>query len=425
MSPASPEISGNTASLLACHLRTSLPFTITMSRITLLQLTAVCLISASIPAATAFSAASHAVRMLDLVERASSTCGTNYTPCGQNTPSDWCCPSSNAPANASTCEVFNGGKGAICCPVGKDCSHIGPIECNSQLLNATLNAKSGLWSTELPISLQQCGSACCPPGYSCTNNNECVQSSRPSATSSKTSQTSSPNDTSTTSSSNVPTNSAVVASQTSTPAPSAAQQNQFPTNAVLVGFFPGMVAGCILAVFALCCFGRRRSKEERDSPSPDFSSVTATVSDPIYQGDSSNAFRTDFLRRESKSKYENRMSRVRSLFSRTPTLRSMRSREAAVDGIGRSIPKVPSIPHTPVNQRSVTPSLKKEPSTESIKIYSPPNQDLGRPTTTFDSIMREVGMEMNKPFVPLYAGSPGRVGLGLDSALHGSDNRHR
>ena len=393
-----------------------------MGRITFLQLTAVCLLSAPIQSAIAFSGASHAVQMLGLLERATSTCGSNYTPCGQGTPSDWCCPSPNAPANASTCEIFNGGQGAICCPVGKDCSQIGPIECNSQLLNATLNAKSGLWSTELPTNLQQCGSACCPPGYSCNNSQECVQTPGLSATSSlASSPTSSPTNSATTSSSNIPTGSATNASQTSTPAPSA-HYNRFPADAVIVGFFPGLIAGIILAFIALCCFGRWRPKEERDTPSPDFSSVTATVSDPIYQPDGNNAFRTDFLRREPKSKYDNRTSRVRSLFSRTPTLRSMRSREAPVDGIGRSIPKMPE---TPPGQRSVTPSLKKEPSMESIKIYSPPNGDLERPGTTFENILRDVGWEKNKPFVPIYAGSPGRVGLGLDEIVNGSNIMHR
>ena len=189
----------------------------------------------------------------------------------------------------------------------------------------------------------------------------------------------------------------------------------------MVGFFPGLVAGVILAVIALCCFGRRRSKEESEPTSPDFSSVTATVSDPIYQQEGNNAFRSDFLRRESKSKYSRRTSnasRVRSLFARTPTLRSMRSRDAPVDGIGRSIPKVPE---TPINQRSPEPSLKKEPSMESIKIYSPPNGGLHRPGTTFAEMLPEAGFKNDEP----YLGSPGRVGLGLDSILHESNNIYR
>ena len=393
-----------------------------MGRLTFLQLTAIYLLSASFPSAIALSAASHAVQVLSLLERAESTCGTNYSPCGQNTPSDWCCPSANAPANASTCQIFNGGQGAICCPVGSDCSQIGPIQCNSNLLNATTNPKSGLFSTQIPINLQQCGPMCCPPGYSCSNNKECVQIPSPSTTSSQASPpTPTSTNSATTSPSNISTGSAANTSQTSNPSPSA-QYNQFPAAAVLVGFFPGFVAGVLLAVIAICCFGRRRRNEERDAPSPDFSSVTATVSDPIYQSDGNNAFRTDFLRRESKSKYDNRTSRVRSLFSRTPTLRSMRSRDAPVDGIGRSIPK---IPETPPGQRSVTPSLKREPSMESIKIYSPPNGDLERPGTTFDSILRDAGWEKNKPFVPMYAGSPGRVGLGSDERLNGSNIVHR
>ena len=80
-------------------------------------------------------------------------------------------------------------------------------------------------------------------------------------------------------------------------------------------------------------------------------------------------------------------------------MRSIRSRDAAVDGIGRSIP-----PRTPDAQRSPELSLKREPSMESIKIYSPPNGGLGRPNTTFTDMMADAGFKQGEP----YLGSPGR-----------------
>lgn len=43
--------------------------------------------------------------------------------------------------------------------------------------------------------------------------------------------------------------------------------------------------------------------------------------------------------------------------------------------------------------------MRKEPSTESIKIYSPPNGGLDRPATTFADMMAEVGFEPGKPFL--------------------------
>lgn len=56
-----------------------------------------------------------------------------------------------------------------------------------------------------------------------------------------------------------------------------------------------------------------------------------------------------------------------------------------------------------------TPNMRREPSMESIKIYSPPNMDRGmdRGTqgTTFADMMRVAGFKENE----LYLGSPGRV----------------
>ena len=406
----------------------SMQLTVKMGHSTLLKLTALCLIYTSVPSATAFSPASHAVHMLSLFERAEPTCGTNYTTCGQGLPANFCCPSSNLPTGGTNCQPFNGGKSAICCPVGSSCSYISAISCDLSLQNASSIQTSQLYTTELTGTLQSCGTnLCCPYGYTCQDGKGC-QLNSPSATSSlpPSATSTSPKSPSNTSpsSANQPTSS----STSQTPAPASTQQpepsasyNKFPAGAVMVGFFPGIVAGVILAVIALCCFGRRRRKDESEPTSPDFSSVTATVSDPIYQPDGNNAFRSDFLRRESKSKYSRRTSnasRVRSLFARTPTLKSMKSRDAAVDGLGRSIPKVPE---TPINQRSPEPSLKKEPSMESIKIYSPPNGGLHRPDTTFAEMLREAGFKNDEP----YLGSPGRVGLGLDSVLHKSNNIHR
>ena len=417
-----------TAQPACLSLTVAMQSTVKMGLSTQLKLTALCFIYASIPAATAFSAASHAVHMLSLFERAESTCATNYTTCGQGLPANFCCPSSNLPTGGTTCQPFNGGKSAICCPVGSSCSYISAISCDLSLQNASSTQSSELYTTELTGSLQSCGTnLCCPNGYTCQDGKGC-QLNSPSATSSLPPSATSTNAKSSSNTSSSSTNQPTSSSTSQTPAPGSTEQpvasasyNKFPASAVMVGFFPGIVAGVILAVIALCCFGRRRRKEEDEPTSPDFSSVTATVSDPIYQPEGNNAFRSDFLRRESKSKYSRRTSnasRVRSLFARTPTLKSMKSRDAAVDGLGRSIPKMPE---TPINQRSPEPSLKKEPSMESIKIYSPPNGGLHRPETTFAEMLREAGFKSDEP----YLGSPGRVGLGLDSVLHESNNIHR
>ena len=81
------------------------------------------------------------------------------------------------------------------------------------------------------------------------------------------------------------------------------------------------------------------------------------------------------------------------MFSRSPTLVSKEQEPYTSDGIGRSL-------GTPEN----TLGLRKEPSMESIKIYSPPDVRLGR-GTRFSDMMAGVGFNMNEP----YLGSPEKV----------------
>ena len=383
-----------------------------MVRSTFVKLSAICLISTIVPDSIALSAALGAAHMINLFERAELTgradltCSiSGYTACNKNgLPGNFCCPS------ATECVTFNGGQSAICCPTGRDCSTIQPISCDVSQQNATAHPSSQLFTTDLSANLEQCGSSCCPQGYSCKNG-QCSQSSSSTSSSAPSSSPTS-SQTPTSASSNTQTSSSTSSQATNSPSgagstashptssPGVATQthcSQFTTAGVLVGFFSGLAVGSLLAVLGFCCFGRRR--KEPPPASPNFSSVAASVSDPIYQPQGVNGFRSDFLRRESNSKYPKRTSKVRSFFSRTPTMRSMRSRDAPVDGIGRSIP-----PRTPVHQRSPDSSLRKEPSMESIKIYSPPNMGLGRPNTTFTDMMADAGFKQGEP----YLGSPGR-----------------
>ncbi|KAI4130782.1 MAG: hypothetical protein LQ338_001554 [Usnochroma carphineum] len=261
--------------------------------------------------------------------------------------------------------------------------------------NATLHPANQLHSTDLAGTLQTCGTnTCCPKGFSCSNG-QCVMQAAASSSAKPTSSTAaastskpaSASASSTSKPTSLASSSASAASHTASATP-VVQQNKFSVAAFLAGFFPGMLLGVLLTVATIICIGRRRAKrEEKDG---DFGSVAATVSDPIYQD--SNGFRTDFLRRESKTKYSNRTSRVRSLFSRSPTVKS-----PSADDYGRSI-----LPKTPENR--ITPEMKREPSTQSIKIYSPPN-GLQRPNTTFTEMMADAGFRHGEP----YLGSPGRV----------------
>ena len=373
-----------------------------MARMTSLQLAAVCLFSITIPSVIAFSIAQEEAQAIGLLPRANTCSVAGYTPCNHDgLPDSFCCPST------STCIPFNNKKSAICCPTGETCSIITAISCDVSQQNATLHPESQLFSTDLSGTLQTCNGKCCPNGYHCDKSGQCSIStfSTPSSTSSTSATSSSSTSqkpTSSTSSASATTSSASnSASATATP-PSSATTNsaaphahcpQFTPAATLVGFFSGLAAGIILTIAFLCCFGHRRHKEEPSSPhSSDFSNVRASISDPIYKSEGMDAVRADFLRRDSKPRRS-----LRSMFSRSSTLGA---RNAPVDGIGRSIVKAPQ---TPINQRS--PSMRREPSMESIRIYSPPGGGLGRPGTQLGDMLNEVGWDPTKP----YLGSPGRV----------------
>ena len=362
-----------------------------MARIFLTRLTAACLISTIISTTLAFSAALDAVQILGLLPRADSTCqNSSYTKCsGGDFPGNFCCPKTD------TCMVINNGKSALCCPTGKDCGNIGPISCDLQKQNASAFPSTQLFSTDLKTPLPECGDLCCPAGMTCVNNAQCALRS-PSSSSSSLSPTSSTTSTSSTSSTN-PTSTASASEPSDNPSNkpqiTASRCNQFSTPGVLVGFFSGLAAGTIITVFLICCIGRTRSNKDRDSS--DLSSVQATVSDPIYNPDSSTSYRSDFLRHGSGPKSGPRFSRAssiaKSFFSRTPTMRSRMSPSE------RNIPDLPK-----------TPSMKREPSMESIRIYSPPNMAADRPgttNTTFGEMMADAGLKEGHP----YLGSPGRL----------------
>lgn len=366
-----------------------------MCRTILLKLTAVCLISSTVPSATALLTAVNAAQAMGLLSRASSSCSlANFTPCSQM-PSDFCCPS------GTQCQVFNNAASVVCCPSGLDCKTIAPITCDITQQNATLHPSNQLHSTDLSGKLEACGNACCPKGFSCQNG-QCnmktsvSSSAAPAAAASSSTlkvSTASTKPTSSATSSSSSSSSSKASSNTSTqPTSSASSQpfaqngtahahcDKFPATAIIAGALPGLLLGVLLTLLAIICLGRHRSSPRN---SIDLGSITASVSDPIYMGQN-NAVRTDFLRRQSRS--NNRTSRVRSIFSRSPTIRN-------TDGAGRSI-------NTPVR----TPEMRKEPSTESIKIYSPPNGGFERPQTTFTDMMADAGFKPGEP----YLGTPVR-----------------
>ncbi|KAF4345251.1 hypothetical protein FBEOM_753 [Fusarium beomiforme] len=95
--------------------------------------------------------------------------------CGSNLPGDFCCSSQ------SDCKVLAANTTALCCPKNSkgECEIIMPITCNIERQNPTISPEAEVKTLALDQELKHCGSkngarSCCPFGYSCKGNKECV-----------------------------------------------------------------------------------------------------------------------------------------------------------------------------------------------------------------------------------------------------------
>ncbi|KAF3386682.1 hypothetical protein F1880_000676 [Penicillium rolfsii] len=343
--------------------------------------------------------------LLDLLPRSSESCPSSYNTCGSSLPDTFCCPST------STCISLDDASSAICCPSGASCDYISPIVCDVQEQNATAHPKSTVKTTKLNASLPTCGSACCPFGYTCQGNSTCALDTKTSSTA--TSSTSSATSTSTTADTPGTTFTPVSSpssSNTTSSQPISSTCPSFPTKAVLAGFFPGAVFGAILAILiSLGLRNRSQTKNLHADPKAGLhwsqrssSGAVMGISGPIASED--NSYRTDFLlrtpasRRSStggRSMLHRTNSRIRSLFSGQP----------------RPDKDIPPVPELQVQQCPATPPFQRQPSTESIKVYSPPGAfsqsrkflgpepypgTISRPDTTFTDLVQAVGFNDSK-----------------------------
>ncbi|KAJ5202085.1 uncharacterized protein N7498_006748 [Penicillium cinerascens] len=351
---------------------------------------------------------SHASGSFELLPRSSNSCPSSYDTCGGNLPSDFCC------ASSSTCISLDDATSAICCPSGANCDYISPIVCDIQQQNATAHPENSVKTSRLDDSLPTCGDACCPFGYTCQGNNTCALNKKTSSSATSTSSTSSSASTTSPSATSsatsgitfapVPSSSISAAKENANGATLASSCPSFPSKAIAAGFFPGAIFGALVALLITTCLRRRaRKKEQGQGWEPKlkaWSQRSSTggvvgISRPIHSEDYG---RSDFLLhpspvrrsyvsgRSTRSRLHRTGSRVRSLFSNgTPRL-------------DKEIPPIPSCPVTPPPQR--------KPSTESIKVYSPPGafaqsrkflgpepypSTIARPDTTFTDLMRVVG----------------------------------
>ncbi|KAJ5669131.1 hypothetical protein N7462_010201 [Penicillium macrosclerotiorum] len=339
---------------------------------------------------------SHASNVLTLALRSSSSCPSSYDSCGGSLPDNFCCPSS------STCVSLDSDSSAICCPSGSNCDYISPITCDVQDQNATAYPKSTVKTTRLNDTLPSCGSSCCPFGYTCQGDSICAINKKTSATETATSSTASSTATD------------IGATFTSVSSPSASNDNSthftsscssYPTKALAAGFFPGAFFGGMLALIITYCVRRRAQKKELQRQTHKIghhwsqrssSGAVVGISSPIASED--NSYRTDFLLRPDSRRTSVGGRSTRSVLHRTGTrVKSLFFNNPKLD---KDVPPLPGYP-------PVTPPRQRQPSTESIKIYSPPGAafaqsrkflgpepypgTIARPDTTFTDLVQAVG----------------------------------
>ncbi|KAH6987701.1 hypothetical protein BKA56DRAFT_612459 [Ilyonectria sp. MPI-CAGE-AT-0026] len=104
-----------------------------------------------------------------LFDRDDSSCALeNYTQCGSQVPDNLCCP------DDTKCMIIASNTTIVCCPKGSDCDTIKPIVCNVALQDTVKHPGSPIQTLALNASMETCGSACCPFGYICEGDSQCV-----------------------------------------------------------------------------------------------------------------------------------------------------------------------------------------------------------------------------------------------------------
>ncbi|KAF4449805.1 hypothetical protein F53441_7000 [Fusarium austroafricanum] len=95
--------------------------------------------------------------------------------CGNDLPGDFCCSSD------SICKVLAANTTVLCCPKNAqgECEVIMPITCNIEMQNSSTYPEAAVKTLVLDEDLKQCGRKngarrCCPFGYSCRGDKECV-----------------------------------------------------------------------------------------------------------------------------------------------------------------------------------------------------------------------------------------------------------
>jgi hypothetical protein len=258
------------------------------------DLTLLCWVSATFPATSVLAAA---VDTLSLFSRNALTCPTDSSllQCGQGLPSNFCCPST------SKCIPLNntGTQAALCCPSGSDCSFIQPISCDLTLQDPTKYPNSSLHVGDPSVALKKCSTQCCPLGYECQSN-VCAMLNSTKATQSTTAATSATATAKSTSSppavateSSSPVSVEPVRSSSSKISAGAVMAGLFP------GIIIGLLIAAGIYFFLKKRKQRNQDSKDRESHLFGGPAPRTKISDPIYQPGMSD--RTDFMHARSAS----------------------------------------------------------------------------------------------------------------------------
>lgn len=291
--------------------------------------------------------------------RDDATCASDPTlnQCPGDFPPNFCC------SPGTTCLHINTNNlsitAALCCPDGVDCKIINPVSCEQAAQDATQVPDSQLHSIP-PQQLDTCGGGCCPMGYTCNDNNQCVAQVPLSASSGSSPSSSTPNTTSPTALPGSESTSAPTTNKShpfDAPVSDDSSSADFNGKSFVAGLVPGLAIGAILAALVIfCCMRRKKERDPNRSNTyyveksrdtlTDLSTLQGhptmhgrSISQPTVDPSALGVTRTDFLRSSPtrtvgsneiiNNTYSaedvpktpaNRTPKIKALFSRSPFL---------------------------------------------------------------------------------------------------------
>ncbi|KAK6864713.1 hypothetical protein PG990_005847 [Apiospora arundinis] len=203
------------------------------------------------------------------------TCGSgNLAKCTQaGLPGNFCCE------KGSSCIPLAGQTTVLCCPNGPDgCTVIAPIVCDLKLQDPASNPSAQVKTTVLNGKLPTCGNNCCPYGYSCGDDGNCImdqdQSKKPEGAKPAPTSTGAPNSSVPSPTSKPPASATSDASPstipTAAPAPETSETaapNTLSTGAVVGGAIGGVLAFAAIVIGFLLYRRRKQKKDMGDSGS--------------------------------------------------------------------------------------------------------------------------------------------------------------